>query len=137
MSVNETIQKEKDLKITAPAQTTKKEKFGWLEIEHGLTSEGDYAWHITTHHKGKPLPDDLEFTYRVLATYLDKVIPDKILVDVYPPPAAWEKKLISVIARGIGKKWNFEEESMVKNLPTIGDLISEEIDKLNPKRVLR
>ena len=120
-----------------PQNVTHKDTFDWVEVEHGLTPDGDYAWHFSNAHRSKPLPNKLTKIYQIIATYLDRVIPDEVTVDVYPPPESWEKKVITVIARGIGKKWNFDEDNMKKPLAKIGELVTAEINLTSPRKILR
>lgn len=133
-SVNEHLRSETQV-VQAPANL-KKEKFGWLEVEHGETDKGDYVWHFSDYHHQRKFPKDQKKILEIIVTYLDKVIPDNITKDVFPTPESWDKSVITVRANGIAKKWNFDEEAMTKPLKKIGELISEEIEKHVTRRSL-
>lgn len=112
----------------------KTEKFDLLEVEHGLDVDGNYVYHFTSWHKARPFPQDQTKVTQIIVSYLNKSIPDSIEIDFYPSPDSWDKKVITVIARGVGKKWNYNEKNLIKTLPIIGELISSEINKINPRR---
>lgn len=111
-----------------------REKYGWLEVEHGLTGDGDYIWIFSDYHPQRRIPDNQQKTIEIIVTYLDKVLPDEVEKECQPSPENWERKVIFVKAIGVGDKWNFEEEDMKKNLPKIGELVSEEIEKHTVRR---
>ena len=110
------------------------EKFDLLEVEHGYNDEGDYIWHFANAHRSRPFPNDIEYVCRVIATYFDPHIPKGVDVDVFFPPADWEKKVLTVIGRKLGKKWNFDEEKINAELETIGKLLSETMSKQSPRK---
>ena len=112
----------------------KEVKIGWAEIQHGLNQDNDYVWHFSTHHPKRVFPPDFTIISRAIVTYLEKVIPNGVKRDFFPPPENWEKKVITVVARGLGDQWNFDEESMGKYLPKIAEYINEEIDNYYTKR---
>ncbi|RLA62965.1 MAG: hypothetical protein DRQ88_13010 [Epsilonproteobacteria bacterium] len=116
-----------ELEVNAEA-TLKEEKFGWCQVDHGKNQDGDYVWNFFPWHRSRPFPDKMKTLLSIIHTYLDKVIPEDIKVEVTQPPADWEIKLITVEAKGLANKWNFDEENMSKYLPTIGDMISHEVD---------
>lgn len=127
----------KDTNLVKSSVDLKTEKFGWTEIEHGLTDEGDYVWHFSNHHKHRRFPNDLTTIKRIIVTYLSKAIPEDIKKLVIDPPSDWEKKVLTVKAFGFGKLWNYDvliDEANNKYIPKIGELISEEIEKANPRR---
>lgn len=112
----------------------KERTVGYVFVEYGLNDVGDFAWHFSSYHRAKLFPANLEMLLRIIKTYLSKVIPDNIHVEVYLPPQAWEKKTISVMARGIGKTWNFDAERLQSPIDDICNLMTAEINKHSPKR---
>lgn len=123
----------KETNLVKPMVELKAEKHGWVEVEHGETEDQDYVWHFSDHHAQRTIPEDQQKCIQIIATYLSKVIPEDIEVTCLPSPDGWEKKVISVKAHGMAKKWNFDEEEMTRYLPKICELISEEIEQ-NVKR---
>ncbi len=102
-----------------------KESHGMVDIEHGANVDGDYIWHFMPKHHSKTFPEDLSKVYQVLVTYLNKIIPESIKVDVYPPPKDWEIRLLTVVARKIKKSWTYDYDDMKKYLPIIGTKLTE------------
>lgn len=111
-----------------------KTSYGFVEVENGLTDDGDYVWHFSSYHPARPFPPNPELFLRIIKTYLEPAIPSDVTVDVMLSPSSWDKKVISVLARGIGKKWNFDEELINKPIKKITDLMTEEINRRNPRR---
>jgi len=99
-------------------------RIGLVDMEHGKNRDGDYIWHFMPVDHRVKFPDDLTFIYSVLKGELDRIIPDGHRVDVYPPEKNWEIKVISVVARKIGKWWSFDSEDMKKPLHSIATRIS-------------
>ena len=123
-----------DEQKVSPKCSLKKEKIGYVELEHGLNDEGDYVWHFSPYHRAKPFPENVHILLRIIKTYLLKCIPSETTVDVYPPPSSWDKKVISVLARGLGKKWNFNERGVLTANKEICDHMTEVINANNPRR---
>lgn len=107
---------------------------GFVEVERGLSDTGDYVVHFSSYHKAKPFPKDNELFLRIIATYLKPFIPSDIDVDIYLPPDAWEKKVISLIARGFGKQWNFDESRLNHPIEQVCNHMTDEINRQNPRR---
>lgn len=112
----------------------KTEKFEWCELQHGLTNEGDYVWHFSSHHPRRLFPKNQDHILRIIVTFLDKVIPDDVVKSIFPSPADWDKKVITVKAIGFGKKWNFDQDKINGANAEIGLRISKEIEIANPPR---
>ncbi len=112
----------------------KKERIGYVEAEYGLNDMGDYVWHFSSFHKAKPFPKDPVLFIRVIKTFMEKVIPSDIEVDVLRSPESWDTTVISILARGFGKKWNFDEERAIGVIKPICERMTIEIDKIIPKR---
>ena len=91
-----------------------------VDMEHGTNSDGDYIWHFMPKHHSRAFPEDLSQVFQILVSYLGKIIPEAIKVDVYPPPKDWEVKLLTVVARKIKKNWTYDYDDMKKYLPIIG-----------------
>lgn len=128
---------DQDTNLVKAAVDLKTEKFGWTEVEHGLTADGDYVWHFSNHHRHRTFPQDLYKIKQIIVTYLSKLIPDTIQVICLDPPSDWDKKVITVKAKGFGKTFNFDALMSTlhdKNLKIIGDMISTEIEIANPRR---
>jgi len=123
-----------DNQVVKPIGEFKKEYNEFVELEYGLTADGDYVWHFASHRRERPFPSDPTKFCQYIKTYLDVKIPSDVRVDVLFSPPNWDKKVISVIARGLGKKWNFDEDIYIKQLPKICDLMNEEIKRITPRR---
>lgn len=120
--------------VTLSGANVSKLEHRWVIVEYGLNENGDYIWHFSQHRRERPFPQNLDLFYRIIATHLNKVIPSDVTVRIYPPPSDWEIKVISIVAKEIGKRWNFDEEDMSKHLIPICDHMSDEIEKRNPKK---
>ena len=117
-----------------PIGVFKKERIGFVEAEYGLNDTGDYVWHFSPFYRSKPFPSDPTLFIRIIQTYLGSAIPSEVKVDVYLPPSTWERKVFSVLAREVGKKWNFNEDMLTKPIKKICDHMTEEISRQNPRR---
>jgi len=119
------LEKEKSLSYNNTIGIVIKESHGMVDMEHGSNTDGDYIWHFMPKHHSHKFPDDLSKIYQVLVTYLNKIIPEDVKVDVYPPLKDWEIKLVTVVARKIKKKWTYDYDDMKKYLPIICGKITE------------
>ena len=88
-------------------------------LKHGLKRKV-IIWHFMPKHHSRAFPEDLSQVFQILVSYLGKIIPEAIKVDVYPPPKDWEVKLLTVVARKIKKNWTYDYDDMKKYLPIIG-----------------
>lgn len=120
--------------VTLAGQNIKKFEHRWVVVEHGLNEDGDYIWHVSQHRRERPFPEKLDLFWQIIANYLDKVIPGDVKVKMDKPPGDWEIKVLSVRALGIGKNWNFDEDDMSTPLEAMCDHLSNEIDKVNPRK---
>ena len=114
----------------------KEEKVGWCQLEYGYDQNGDYVVHFSSHHEKRLFPQNLDYIYKVIIGYLDKVIPADLKKDFFPSPENWEKKVITVKVIGAQKAWNFQEDDVVKQLHEIGKIIDQEVTKANPPKRL-
>ena len=105
-----------------------------FEVGYGLNDEGDYVCHFSSFHKARPFPNNPHLFLRILKTYMSPVVPTDVTVDVHLPPSAWEKKVISVLCKGLGKKWNFDEERVVKAVNDTANHMTDELNRLHPRR---
>lgn len=134
--IKETLKKFYDQgpSIVKPVANYTLENYNLLEVEHGLNDQGDYVWHFSNRHPARMFPQKLDAIVKIIKEKLSTVISDSTTVDVFFSPADWDKKIITVVARGVGKLWSFDEESMTKRLPEIGEEVSEFLNRIHPKR---
>lgn len=123
-----------DNQTVKPVGVFKRTEYKYVEVEAGLTDEGNYAWHFASFRREKPFPKDPVLFIRIIKTYLEPALPADSDVKVMLSPGNWDKSVISVIVKGIGKQWNFNEEMINKPIPKICELMNEEIDRITPKR---
>jgi hypothetical protein len=108
----------------------------WCEIEHGPTEDGDYVWHFQDFHPQRMFPENQKTITEIIFTFLDKFMPqDKdFVVDHFPSPEGWDRSVITIIARDVGKFRNFDEDRINTQLEKIGNMISDEVEKHTTRR---
>jgi len=137
--MNEFIEQQADAhqELSIPKEY-KTERIGFVDVQYGLNNDGDFVYHFTPAAPTKPFPDDCRpLVNNIIRPWLEKSgIPTGTTFNIHLPPREWEIKLVTIVATGVGKKWNFDEESYTKYIPKICDEITENLLLLYPPRSL-
>ena len=106
----------------------------YSEISYGPNSDGDYAIHIAQTKKERPFPENLSDMHRLSIKYLDHILKLADKREVYPPPADWDYKLITIVCKNLSNKWNFYEDDLEKALKELSKYVDIYLDMVTPKR---
>jgi hypothetical protein len=129
-SANEHLGQETN-EVTPVAELTKI-KIKWVEVEHGNTDEGDYVFHFSDHHMQRTFPKSpkvLQMIINSITNNLDKVIPGKE-IEFMRTPEDWDKQVFTIKVKDWSNNmFDFDDDRIAKALNTIGEEVSDLIEK--------
>jgi hypothetical protein len=91
----------------------KKLETSFVRVEYGVVRQ-DYVIHTIPTHSRKNFsnPEVLKQAMYQTVTRLQRVIPNDLQVDIYPPDPEWEVKAVSYIIRRGADAWNLDRDKL-------------------------
>lgn len=101
----------------------KEETFEKVKINHGAHGD-DYVWHISPAHPKASFKQPPDNIIRLIVTIMNKMIPEHIQVQIFPPEKDWEIKEYTFKAERLVDCWQITTGHIQECNKEIGRVLS-------------